>query len=228
MNIPSGSRGHQLYHVVVRWSVSSVMFRSDLWSLSRLALFCARQMNAMADIICRNKIYRIEICRLPIRWCTDTGVRKWLFRRPPCRKCKRVINVAMLCGSYTLSRARCWLYIDKRCMFLHVIPTPRIMFLNMSQVLILNVTHALCVPGFCVAGVAGCALPPTRMTGRRSGCGRVVAVAPPSGCTRRACSAGWTRSSAATPRPESPAHNATPSTSSSSQNSVRQRYSPSF
>ncbi|XP_048125268.1 E3 ubiquitin-protein ligase MARCH5 isoform X1 [Alosa alosa] len=59
------------------------------------------------------------------------------------------------------------------------------------------------------------------MTGRRSGCARVAAVAPLSGCTRRACSAGWTRSSAVTPRPESPAHNAMRSTSSSSQNSKR-------
>lgn len=36
------------------------------------------------------------------------------------------------------------------------------------------------------------------MTALLSGCVRADAVAPPSGCTKPACSAGWTRSSGAT------------------------------
>ena len=75
-------------------------------------------------------------------------------------------------------------------------------------------------------GAAGCALPQTRMTGRPSGSGRAAAVAPPSGCTSRACSAGWTRSSVATARRAWPARSATPSTSSSSPNSVGSPWLP--
>ncbi|CAF88852.1 unnamed protein product, partial [Tetraodon nigroviridis] len=48
------------------------------------------------------------------------------------------------------------------------------------------------------------------------GCARAAAAAPPSGSTRPACSAGWTRSSGATARPAWPVHSATQSTSSSS------------
>lgn len=87
------------------------------------------------------------------------------------------------------------------------------------------------MPSMCLcvcAGVAGCASPQTRTTGQQSGCGRAAAVAQPSGCTRPACNAGWMRSSVATPRPGSPAHNAMQNTSSSSQNSVQPKHIPPY